>query len=64
MKARDGDTQIKKDPGGSPRGAGGRSGPMAGFCPACKTEVPSKKGFRFSSLKCPRCGTLMGKQRT
>lgn len=34
---------------------------IAGHCPACKTEVPPKPGFRFSALKCPKCGILMGK---
>lgn len=33
-----------------------------GHCPACKTEVPPKPGFRFSALKCPKCGTSMGKK--
>jgi len=62
MKAREGDTQMKKAPAGDLHGAGGRPGRGTGYCPACKTEVPAKKGFRFSSLKCPKCGTLMGKQ--
>jgi len=61
MKARDGDTQVKKDQGGDLRGAGGRSGLKAGICSVCKTEVPQKPGFRLSSLKCPKCGRLMGK---
>ena len=62
MKARDGDAQVKMAPGGNAPRAGGRIGRKTGFCPACKTEVPPKVGFRFSSLKCPKCGTLMGKQ--
>ena len=62
MKARDGDTQMKRDPGGNARVAAGRSGRKAGFCPACKTEVPPKAGFRFSSLKCPKCGAPMVKR--
>ncbi|OFX10255.1 MAG: hypothetical protein A2516_08505 [Alphaproteobacteria bacterium RIFOXYD12_FULL_60_8] len=62
MKARDGDTQVKKDTGGNLRGADGRPAGKAGICPACKTEVPLKAGFRLSSLKCPKCGRLMGKQ--
>ena len=61
MKARDGDTQVKKDQGGLRR-ARVRPGSQAGICPACKTEVPQKTGFRLSSLKCPKCGRLMGKQ--
>ena len=32
----------------------------AGLCPICKAEVPPKPGFRFSSLKCPKCGASMG----
>ncbi|OGR95378.1 MAG: hypothetical protein A2902_05930 [Elusimicrobia bacterium RIFCSPLOWO2_01_FULL_64_13] len=41
--------------------ANNRSRPKnnAGLCPACKTEVPPKPGFRFSRLKCPKCGTSM-----
>jgi len=31
------------------------------FCPSCKAEVPSKPGFRLSSLKCPKCGSSMSK---
>ena len=34
---------------------------VAGHCPACKTEIPAKPGFRFSALKCPKCGASMGK---
>ena len=33
-----------------------------GHCPSCNAEVPPKPGFRFSSLKCPKCGTAMGKK--
>jgi hypothetical protein len=33
---------------------------VAGYCPYCKAEVPPKPGFRFSSLKCPKCGKAMG----
>jgi len=35
---------------------------IAGICPACKAEIPAKPGFRFSSLKCPKCGASMGKK--
>ena len=35
---------------------------VAGVCPACKAEVPLKPGFRFSALKCPKCGASMGKK--
>ena len=34
----------------------------AGICPACKAEVPAKPGFRFSALKCPKCGGSMAKK--
>ena len=30
-----------------------------GHCPSCSAEVPPKPGFRFSSLKCPKCGASM-----
>ena len=30
-----------------------------GICPGCQTVVPPKPGFRFSSLKCPKCGKSM-----
>lgn len=62
MKARDGDTQIQRAPTGPMRGAGGRRGGGFGRCPSCKTLVPAKPGFRLSTLKCPNCGTLLGKQ--
>jgi hypothetical protein len=44
-----------------PSSAGGRAA-GAGICPSCGAEVPPKPGFRFSSLKCPKCGTSMGKK--
>lgn len=31
-------------------------------CPSCKAEVPPKPGFRFSALKCPKCGASMSKK--
>lgn len=62
MKARDGDAQMKRASNSNPSGVGGSSGRKPGFCPSCRTEVPPQKGFRFSSIKCPKCGTLMGKQ--
>ena len=39
-----------------------RSTGNVGHCPACKTEVPPKPGFRWSALKCPKCGATMGKK--
>lgn len=38
----------------------GKASSNACICPDCKTEVPAKPGFRFSSLKCPKCGKSMG----
>jgi hypothetical protein len=35
---------------------------IAGNCPACQTEIPAKPGFRPSHLKCPKCGTPLGKK--
>ena len=39
-----------------------KSTSSAGHCQACKTEVPPKPGFRFSALKCPKCGASMAKK--
>jgi hypothetical protein len=33
---------------------------IAGICSSCKTEVPSKPGFRPSTLKCPKCSKPLG----
>jgi hypothetical protein len=41
----------------APRSSGGGV-----HCPACKTEVPPKPGFRLSALKCPKCGASMAKK--
>lgn len=38
------------------------SGVAGNACPKCKAEVPSKAGFRTSSLKCPKCGASLRKQ--
>jgi predicted amidophosphoribosyltransferase len=46
---------------GTPAGSG-KNAPAAGICPSCKAEVPSKPGFRFSALTCPKCGASMGKK--
>jgi hypothetical protein len=62
MKARDGDTQTQTQKDPARRGAGGRSGSGGGRCPSCDTYVPAKPGFRLSTMKCPKCGTLLGKQ--
>lgn len=51
-----GNKGIKKNDGIIPDGSN------TGICPACKAEVPPKPGFRFSSLKCPKCGASMGKK--
>ena len=45
-------------PGDNPYGKGGD---YAGICKKCKEPVPVKTGFRASQLKCPKCGTLLGK---
>ncbi len=61
MKARDGDVQVKEGAQGAGRRTGGAKR-AAGACPSCKTEVPAKPGFRFATLKCPKCATPMGRQ--
>ena len=40
----------------------GKPSNPSGICPSCDAEVPPKPGFRFSSLKCPKCGTSMAKK--
>jgi len=45
-------SNISNSPSGKPQ-------KPAVLCPACKTEVPQKTGFRLSSLKCPKCGATM-----
>lgn len=65
MKPRDGDDAVKDSGvfGRKGRGFGSGSGAaIAGHCPACKAEVPAKPGFRFSTLKCPKCGAAMVKK--
>jgi hypothetical protein len=65
MKARDGDDTVtdSKNFGRKGRGLGsGAKAPAAGLCPQCKAEVPAKPGFRFSALKCPKCGAPMVKK--
>ncbi len=46
------------DPANSP----GKTNNPGAFCPACKAGVPPKPGFRFSALKCPKCGAAMAKK--
>jgi len=41
----------------------GKNPDVAGLCPNCNTEIPPKPGFRVSSLKCPKCGTALGKNK-
>lgn len=65
MKARDGDETVtdSKNFGRKGRGLGsGAKAQAAGRCPKCDAEVPSKPGFRFSALKCPKCGAAMLKK--
>ena len=45
---------------GGPLGSHGVNAAVAGICHYCKAEVPPKPGFRFSSLKCSKCGKSMG----
>jgi predicted amidophosphoribosyltransferase len=40
----------------------GTSNNVAGICSKCQTPVPPKPGFRPSALKCPKCGTPLGKK--
>lgn len=46
------------DTAGTPHHADG----AAAICPSCKTAVPPRPGFRISALKCPKCGTSLGKK--
>lgn len=46
----------------TPANTPGKTNGSAGTCPACKTEVPFKPGFRVSALKCPKCGTPLGRK--
>jgi hypothetical protein len=60
MKPRDGDGLVRdsKNFGRKDRGLGGAApaAVAAGRCSKCGADVPSKAGFRFSALKCPKCG--------
>ncbi|MFI5361085.1 MAG: hypothetical protein ACHQ49_03860 [Elusimicrobiota bacterium] len=65
MKPRDGDDSIKDSGnfGKVSRGLGkGGKAAAAGHCHKCRAEVPAKPGFRFSALKCPKCGAAMLKK--
>ena len=62
MKPRDGDDSVQDSKTVGRKGRGGVNAPAPGHCPACKTEVPAKPGFRFSALKCPKCGAAMVKK--
>ena len=61
MKPRDGDGAVKDSEifGRKGRGFGAVAAPAAGRCHKCQAEVPAKPGFRFSTLKCPKCGVAM-----
>jgi hypothetical protein len=61
MKALGGDAQAMKHKPGSHSATGGKDR-EPGRCRACGTEVPPKPGFRFASLKCPKCGKTLGQQ--
>ena len=47
------DTKFNKSDSGQNLNA--QTTGIVGICSACKTEIPSKPGFRPSSLKCPKC---------
>jgi hypothetical protein len=49
-------------PASGPSSVQGKPPATAGHCPACRAEVPFKPGFRFSALKCPKCGASMAKK--
>lgn len=48
----------QNDPVNSPS----KNSAVAGICVRCGTAVPPKPGFRPSALKCPKCGTPLGKK--
>ena len=66
MKPREGDGLVtdSSSRGRNVRGlgAGAQAAPAGGRCPACGADVPGKAGFRFSALKCPKCGAAMVKK--
>ena len=65
MKPRDGDGLVTDSGhfGRKTRGLGsGVKAEPAGHCHKCRAEVPAKTGFRFSALKCPKCGVAMLKK--
>jgi hypothetical protein len=62
MKPRDGDAAVRDAKDFGRKGRGAKAAPAPGRCPACKAEVPAKAGFRFSALKCPKCGAAMAKK--
>jgi hypothetical protein len=62
MKPRDGDDAVRDSQNFGRKGRGVKTPPAAGHCPACKAEIPAKAGFRFSALKCPKCGAAAVKQ--
>jgi hypothetical protein len=55
---------LEKKGGHPDKGAHNNPHPseIKGICPSCGTSVPPKPGFRFSHLKCPKCGKPMSKQ--
>ena len=65
MKPRDGDGLVTDSGSFGRKGRGlgsGAKAEAAGHCHKCKAEVPAKPGFRFSALKCPKCGAAMIKK--
>ena len=54
-----------RGPMGAGRGRRGRRGfgfggpPVSCFCPSCSYQAEKQRGVPCSSMKCPKCGTLM-----
>lgn len=64
MPGKDGTGPMGNGPIGG--GGGGRRGQGNGFgapaycvCPQCGEKVPHQAGFPCTSVKCPKCQTLM-----
>lgn len=73
MPRGDGTGPRGQGPGtGRGRGAGGQRGRMGGFamgpggnciCPSCGERQPHRVGAPCSSMKCPKCGQVMTRER-
>jgi hypothetical protein len=62
MKPRDGDDAVKDSKTQGWESRGPKPAAIAGKCPACGADIPAKPGFRFSALKCPKCGAAAVKK--